>query len=53
MLHLELKHVRKKNKIIFRDIHVSHEKNLVGWVILGIILPSYIGIIINPYKGPC
>ena len=28
------------------------KKTLVGWVIQGIILPSYIGIIINRYKDP-
>ena len=28
------------------------KKTLVGWVIYGIILPSYIGIIMNHYKDP-
>ena len=28
------------------------KKTLVGWVIWGIILPSYIGITINHYKDP-
>ena len=27
-------------------------KNLVGWVVKGIILPRYIGVIINHYKNP-
>ena len=31
---------------------MSHEKTLVGWVIKGIILPNYIGIIIKQYKDP-
>ena len=31
---------------------MSREKILVGWVIQGIILPSYIGIIINHFKDP-
>ena len=31
---------------------MSNEKTLVGWVIKGVILPSYIGIIINHYKDP-
>ena len=33
-------------------IQLSNEKTLVGWVLWGIILPSYIGIIINHYKDP-
>ena len=32
--------------------HLSNERNLVGWVIKGIILPSYIGIIINHFRYP-
>ncbi len=28
------------------------KKTLVGWVLYGIILPSYIGIIMNDYKDP-
>ena len=32
--------------------HLSHEKNLFVEAIQGIILPNYIGIIINHYKDP-
>ena len=34
------------------QLHWAMKKTLVGWVIQGIIPPSYIGIIINHYKDP-
>ena len=37
---------------ILRDSHEPWKKTLVGWVIYGIILPSYIEIILNYYKDP-
>ena len=37
---------------LLSSLQLSNEKTLVGWAILGIMLPRYIGISINHYKDP-